>query len=382
MRKALTAKTIESLKPGTRRYDVHDILCPGLSVRVGKQGQKTFTVKYRYGLKQRRLRLGVHPRISLVQARQKALAALRNVDEGIDPAARRRQVSTRVETVCEDFIRQYAKPRQRSWPETERILQRELVTAYGQRDIREIKRGDILELMDAAVERGSTYQANRILSHVRKLLNWCLERGIIDATPIAGLKAPTREHSRDRVLCDDEIKAVLKACAGDVYPYREFAPMLLATGQRRGEVAAMCHSEIDLDAKTWVIPAERSKNGKPHVVPLNDFALALLNDIPRFADCDLVFTTTRATPISGFSKAVRRVHERSKTSDWRFHDLRRTAASGMARAGVAPHVVEKVLNHLSGSISGVAAIYNRWSHNPEKREALDIWGKHLSALTT
>lgn len=110
MRKALTAKTIEALKPGPKRYDVHDALCPGLSVRVGQGGLKTFTVKYRYGLKQRRLRLGVHPRISLVQAREKALAALRNVDEGIDPAARRRQVSTRVETVCEDFIRQYAKP--------------------------------------------------------------------------------------------------------------------------------------------------------------------------------------------------------------------------------------------------------------------------------
>src|SRR5690606_3671902 len=142
--------------------------------------------------------------------------------------------------------RQYAKPRNSSWREAERILQRELVAAHGQRDIRDLKRGDILELMDAAIERGSAYQANRILSHVRKLLNWCLERGIIEATPIAGLKAPTREQSRDRVLDDDEITAVLRACAGDVYPYRHFTPMLLASAQRRGEVAAMRWSEIDL----------------------------------------------------------------------------------------------------------------------------------------
>jgi len=380
MRKALTAKTIDALKPAAKRYDVHDVLCPGLSVRVGKQGLKIWTVKYRYGLKQRRLRLGVYPRVSLVQAREKAFEALRNVDEGIDPATRRRQLSLRVEAVCTDFIRQYAKPRNSSWLEAERILQRELVAAFGQRDIRDIKRGDILELMDAAIERGSTYQANRILSHVRKLLNWCQERGIIEVTPITGLKAPTREQSRDRVLGDDEIKAVLGACAGDVYPYREFAPMLLASAQRRGEVAAMRWSEIDLDARTWVIPAERSKNGKPHVVPLNDFALQLLNGMPRFVDCDLVFTTTRTSPISGFSKAVRRVQKRSGTSGWRFHDLRRTAASGMARAGVAPHVIEKVLNHISGSISGVAAIYNRWSHNPEKRAALDAWGSILEQL--
>lgn len=380
MRKALTAKTIEALKPSTRRYDVHDVLCPGLSVRVGKQGQKTFTVKYRYGLKQRRLRLGVYPRISLAQAREKALEALRNVDEGTDPAALRRQLSTRVETVCEDFIRQYARPRNSSWREAERILQRELVAGYGQRDIRDIKRADVIELMDAAIERGSAYQANRILSHIRKLLNWCLERGIIDATPIAGLKAPTRERSRDRVLDDDEITAVLRACARDVYPYRQFTPMLLATAQRRGEVAAMLWSEIDIAAKTWVIPAERSKNSKPNVVPLNDFALNLLGDMPRFVGCDLVFTTTQEAPINGFSKGIRRVHERSQTSEWRFHDLRRTAASGMARAGVAPHVIEKVLNHISGSISGVAAVYNRWSHNPEKRAALDAWGSMLEQL--
>src|SRR5690606_3887110 len=127
MRTALTSKTIESLKPGSKRYDIHDVLCPRLSVRVGKRGQKTFTVKYRYGLKQRRLRLGVHPRISLAQAREKALEALRNVDEGIDPAARRRQLGTRVATICEDFIRQHASPRNSSWREAERILQRELV---------------------------------------------------------------------------------------------------------------------------------------------------------------------------------------------------------------------------------------------------------------
>lgn len=285
-----------------------------------------------------------------------------------------------VGTICGDFIRQYARPRNRSWKEAERILQREFVAVHGQRDIREIKRHDILELIDGAIERGAAYQANRIHSNLRKLFNWCMERGIVDASPVLGTKPPTREQARDRVLNDDEIRAVLRACANEAYPFRQFAPLLLATAQRRGEVSKMRWSEIDLDAKVWVIPAELSKNGKPHVVPLNDFALRLLAEVPRFPDCDWVFTTTRRSPISGFSKALRHIHEQSKTSEWRLHDLRRTAASGMARLGIAPHVVEKVLNHISGTISGVAAVYNRYGYDAERREALDKWGSFLDGL--
>ena len=162
MRKALSVKAIEAFKPKVKRYEVHDLLCPGFSLRVFPTGRKVFTVKYRYGLTQRRLPIGVHPRISLADARNKAMEALRLVDEGFDPAARRRQLSMTVESVCADFIRQYARPRNRSWREAERILQREFVSAFGRRDIREIKRHDIIELMDAAIERGAAYQANRI----------------------------------------------------------------------------------------------------------------------------------------------------------------------------------------------------------------------------
>jgi integrase len=380
MRKALSVKAIEAFKPKVNRYEVHDLLCPGFSLRVFPTGRKVFTVKYRYGLTQRRLPIGVHPRISLAEARNKALEALRLVDEGIDPAARRRQLGMNVETICGDFIRQYARPRNRSWKEVERILQREFVAVYGQRDIREIKRHDILELMDGAVERGAAYQANRIHSNLRKLFNWCMERGIVDLSPVMGTKPPTREQARDRVLTDDEIRAMLTACAKDVYPFRQFVPLLLATAQRRGEVSQMKWRDLDLDAKQWVIPADLSKNGKPHVVPLNDFALRLLAEVPRFPDCDWVFTTTRRSPISGFSKALRHIHAKSETSEWRFHDLRRTAASGMARAGIAPHVVEKVLNHISGTISGVAAVYNRYGYDAERREALDKWGEFLDGL--
>lgn len=381
MRKALSDKTILALKPKPRRYEVFDALCPGLGLRVSEHGRKTFSVKYYYGTKQRRLRLGHYPIVSLPKAREKAMDALRQVGDGIDPASRRRQPGMFVEAICADFIRQYAKPRNRNWRETERVLNREFVSIHGQRDIRQIKRADILEIMDGAVERGAGYQANRILATVRKLFNWCLERGIIEASPIGGLKAPTKEVSRDRVLDDDEIVRVLKACRNDEYPFRQFVPLLLATAQRRGELANMRWSEVNLEARTWVIPAERSKNGKPHVVPLSDYALELLSEAPRFLDCDYVFTTTRRSAVSGFSKALRRIHERSETADWHMHDLRRTAASGMARAKVPPYVVEKVLNHISGTISGVAAVYNRYAYDEEKKEALDKWGDVLEQFS-
>jgi integrase len=126
-----------------------------------------------------------------------------------------------------------------------------------------------------------------------------------------------------------------------------------------------------------VIPAERAKNGKPHVVPLSTYAQSVLADVPRFLDCDYVFTTTHRSPISGFSKMVRRLSDGSGTSDWRLHDLRRTAASGLARAGTPQHVIEKVLNHISGTISGVAAVYNRYAYDAEKHGALEQWRAFL-----
>jgi integrase len=381
MQKAITTKTVEALKAAAQRYEVHDLICPGLTLRVSPSSRKTFNVKFRHGLQQKRMTLGVYPRMTLATAREKALDILRQVDEGIDPTKQRRTADKRVESVCREFIRLHAQKRNKSWREAERILEREFIGPFGQRDIRDIKRYDVLEIMDAAIDRGSNYQANRILSHVRKLLNWTLERGIIERNPIVGLKAPTKEISRDRVLGDDEIARLLRACQNDVYPFRQFVPLLLATAQRRGELSEMRWSEIDFEAETWVIPAERSKNGKPNVVPLSGYAIGILNEVPKFIDSNYVFTTTRKSPVGGFSKMLKRLSARSNTSEWRLHDLRRTAASGMARLSVSPHVIEKILNHVSGTFAGVAGIYNRYGYDSEKREALEKWGECLNELT-
>lgn len=380
MKKALTNRTLESLKATGERYAVHDAHCPGLVVRVNASGTKTFAVIYRYGIKQRRLTLGPYPIISLAEARDKARDIFREVLEGVDPQAVRRRKHMNLREGVEAFIEQYAKPRNRAWKESERVLKRELVSRFGERDLTMMCRADILEAADAAIARGAKYQGNRIVSYSRKLFNWFLERGMIETNPLTGIRAPMREHSRDRVLARDEITRLITACRAEPFPFGPYTLLLLATAQRRSEVANMRWSEIHWDRNVWEIPAERSKNGKPHEVPLSPFALAVLKGIPHFEGWDLVFTTTGYSPISGITKMVLRIQAASETSAWRLHDLRRTAASEMARMSIPPHVVEKVLNHVSGTLSGVAGVYNRYGYDPEKRDALEKWGEFLEGL--
>lgn len=317
MRKSLTDKTIVSLKPRTRRYDVRDIYLPGFGVRVSTEGRKAFYAVYRYGTKQRRMTLGAYPVTTLAMAREKALVVFRQVGEGIDPQNVRRHKFMTLRDGVEAFIRQYARPQNKCWKETERVLHRELVSRFAERDVKQITRRDILIAVDDAVERGANYQANRIVSYTRRMLNWFVERGIVDVSPMVGVKAPRREKPRDRVLSDDELKRIIVACREETFPFGDYVLMLMATAQRRTEVANMRWSEINFAEKVWEIPAERSKNGKPHTVPLTPFALEILENVPHFIDCDLIFTTTRTTPISGITKMHRRISENSGTSGWR-----------------------------------------------------------------
>lgn len=380
MRRVLTNRFLETVKPGPKRDEIRDATFPGFGFRITKSGRKTFVYNYRWGLEQRRETLGTFPATSLLRAREKAVAVQRLVEEGIDPATPRRHTIISVGEAVADFIRSYAKPRNKSWREAEKILIRELVGRYGQRDIRSIAKIEVLEMYDAAKERGAIYQANRIHAHTRKFLNWCFQRGIIDVNPILGVTAPSRERARDRVLTDQEITRIVTAARAEAFPFGPFVLLLLATAQRRGELAEMRWSQIDRDNATWEIPAHMAKNGKPNVVPMSAFAMRVLDSVPRFEDCDLVFSTNRRTSVSGFSKMLKRISEGSETSDWRLHDLRRTAASRLAQAGVKPHIIEKVLNHVSGTISGVALVYNRYGYVDEKRAALEPWGEWLEKL--
>jgi integrase len=243
-------------------------------------------------------------------------------------------------------------------------------------------RGDIHVVLDAIVERGSPVQANRVLATFRTMCRWAVERGLIDINPCTGIRAPAVETGRDRVLSDDELKAVWLASGALGHPYREFVQLLILCGQRRSEVGELKWSEIDLDAKLWTLPKDRAKNGCQHEIPLSDSAVDILRAMPRIAGSEYVFTLSGQLPIQGFYLIKKRLDDLlpPDTPGWTLHDLRRTFASGMARLGINLPVIEKLLNHISGSLAGIVGIYQRHSFANEKRTAMQAWARHVEAI--
>ena len=237
------------------------------------------------------------------------------------------------------------------------------------------------------------------------MCGWAVERGIIETSPCDKLKAPAPEQPRDRVLSNEELRVAWAAFKRTGWPFGPMAHLLVLTGARLREVAEAKWSEIDLDKAIWTIPKERAKNGVAHEVPLSAMAIGILEGLPLIGSGKrapgYIFTTTGNTPISGFSRAKDQfdaailealrqsaaergedVEEVKAPERWTLHDLRRTAASGMAALGIAPHVVEAVLNHRSGVIKGVSAVYNKYSYGAEKKIALEAWGRCIEALTS
>ena len=387
MRVKFTAKMIENARPPDKgRTQLWDIALPGCGLRVTEKGKKSWVVMYRSRGKQYRMTIGHYPAFSLADAREEARAVMRKVETGIDPAeerlASKRKSELLFPQMVDQFIELYAKPKNRGWAETRRLLKKNAEPRLKHLNLNEITRHHIIEVLDRMVGRGAPIQANHTLAAIRKLFNWSLDRGLVEHNPVQGLKPPGKAVARDRILTDEEIRKVWIAWTELGWPFGSISKLLLVTGQRRGEVASMKWSDIDFTKNIWTIPREIAKNDRTHDVPLSPLALEILENVPRFSNCDLIFSSTRRTPASGFGRPKKETDEKSGVINWRLHDLRRTAASGMARLGVAPHVVEKILNHSSGIISGVAAVYNRYGYDTEKREALNAWAQQLFGILT
>lgn len=383
----LTARTIENAKaPASGRLEIWDTLVRGFGLRVTERGVKSWTLMYRVNGRQRRLNLGRYPAYNLADARELARDALRQVGRGIDPADERKAAleaaqageSDTVEKMVRQFIERHAKAKTRRWRDTERMFELYVLPKWGKRPLASIARRDVIELLDDIMDQGKPYSANKVLSHVRRFFNWCVERDVLDATPVAKVKPPAKEVSRDRVLSDDELGAVWRACDTMGWPFGLALKFMLVTGQRRNEVSTLRWSDIDTERSVWTQPREATKSDRLHEVPLSLLAIEILEVVPKLGD--YTFTTLGDRPISGFSKAKKRCDALSGVNGWRVHDLRRTCASGMARIGIAPHVVEKVLNHRTGQISGVAAIYNRHGYYEEKRAALNAWARAVEGI--
>jgi integrase len=246
--------------------------------------------------------------------------------------------------------------------------------------VHEITRRDVLSILDRVVDAGTPILANRVLAAMRKLFNWALERDIISISPCAAVKSPAAERTRDRVLSDDELRTVLIAADRVGGRFGPLVRLLALTGQRRSEVAHARWEEIDIENRLWTLPSERVKNNRPHTIPLSGAVISILRAIPRGAS-PYVFTTNGTSPSEGFSKGKRRLDALlPDMAPWRLHDLRRTCASGMQRLGINLPVIEKVLNHVSGSFAGIVGVYQQHSFSEEKKQALEAWGRHVESL--
>lgn len=346
-------------------------------------------MRYRSSGQSRKHTLGAFPTIDLKTARTLASKSLRAAAEGRDPgrekALQRSTVPNSVDAVARQFIDLHCKRvnKRRTIESTQTLLDLHVLPRWRKRLIKDITRRDVLDLLDGIVTSGRPVAANRVLSAISKLFAWCMDRDIIASSPCAGVKPPTLEQSRDRVLDDAELGKVWRAADQLGGPYGALVKLLMLTGARRNEIASMEWNEINLEARLWTLPAARSKNGQPHHLPLSEPVIAVLQTLPRISD-RFVLSTDSRTAAGNFSQNRRKLDALlpAEMPAWRLHDLRRSAASGMARLGVNLPVIEKVLNHVSGSFGGIVGVYQRHDFADEKRRALERWGAHVAGLVS
>jgi integrase len=397
----LTATGVEKWKVTDKRQEVPDTLMTGLYLTVQPSGKKAWQVRYRFGEKHRRMTLGRYPLLSLGDARARASEALTAAQDGRDPAGEREaekvarvevQLSGRdkIKTLVEQFGKRHLSTL-KSGETVKRELHRHVVAIWGERDIHDITKRDVIDLLDGIADSGRVVSANRVRAYLNKFLSWCVERDIIDQSPAMGVKPSAKEKSRDRVLTDDEIKLFWKACTTEGHPWGHLGKMLLLTGQRLGEVVNITDREISGDI--WHLSADRTKNGRAHDVALSDVARGVLGAVERVkSSAGYVFTTNGTSALQGYHKGRNHIANRMaqiaseergdvvEIPHWTFHDLRRTAATGMARLGIPVRVTEAVLNHVSGTAGGIVSVYQRHDYADEKRDALEAWARFVGDL--
>lgn len=421
----LTKTVVESIATTITDHYVWDSTLGRFGVRVTPAGSRIYLVQYRTRVmpgepaKTRRITIGHHGRPWTVdEARAEARRLLAQVDLAADPFADR--VGERVErqraaaaeaeaktladarsrdtvrAIVERYIEVRAK-RNRSGVETARLLRRGPIAAWGDRHIGEVRRVDVADLIDE-ISLQSPSIARSTYAAIRPFFTWCLERDLIARSPCEGFRAPPRPKARERVLTDQELREAWLGADHLSGTFGQIVQLLILTGQRRGEVAGMTWDEIDLAARIWRLSGDRTKNGRAHEVDLSPQAIAVIRTVPNVGRC-LFPARGQSTAATGFSATKRQLNRRvaevkaspgeaidwrdlRTAATWRLHDLRRTAATGMAGMGVAPHVIERILNHVSGAQGGLVGVYQRHEYRPERRAALVAWGEHVEQLVT
>jgi integrase len=353
-------------------------------------------VQYALGAKQRRMTLGSTKLLDAAKARTTARDLLARVQLGQDPAAERREAIAKASdaplgAVVDRFLtRQAVRLRPSSYGATKRYL-KDLWKPLHALHLTNIERRDVSARLNAIAEENGPIAADRARAALSAFFTWAVREGLCNINPVVGTNKAAEPKSRERVLSDEELKAIWQAAPDS--DYGRIVRLLILTGQRRDEIGGLRWSEVDKAKCLIRLPGDRTKNHRPHDVPLTKAALAILNAQPLRDGRDLVFgdgprsneqdgDDTRERGFQGWSKSKAALDEKTKgVRPWRLHDFRRTVATRMPDdLGVHPHIVEAVLNHVSGHKAGVAGVYNRAVYAKEKIAALELWAKHVHQL--
>ena len=408
MKGKITKKSVDALiaeaKAAGGAIFLWDDALPGFGVKATATGC-SYVIQFRLGGRgapTKRVVIGRHGVLTPEEGRRLAKEELGKVARGEDVAqakkgAREKLTGLTFADAAKRYLDMSDDGQRYIRTKRARLLNSNDIKPIAGKPVALITRADVAAVIDAATIR-SPSAALVLHSHLRTVFAWALSRSLIEADPSSGVPAPAKSKARDRVLSDEEIKAFWQAASELNWPFSSVFKVLLLTGQRREEVAGMRWREVDLDAGAWTIAKKRCKNSKAHTVDLHPEAIALLDPLgdaaaPRLmkdteGKGDLVYSTTGTTPVSGFSKVKARIDARmqeilgGKFQPWHTHDLRRTAASGMAALGFLPHVIERVLNHVSGAQGGLVSVYQRHEYRDERKRAIMARGDHLMQLVT
>jgi integrase len=393
---ALTDLMIRKLTPKKRRYEVSD--GKGLGIRVMPSGAKSWIFRYLFDGLSRRMTLGKYPGISLANARQKHGEAMQLVQRGVDPGAKlqgekaRRKAAPTVKDLLDEFWEKELSEK-KTGNEQWRLVQKDVLPKWGKRKVADITRRDAVILLDKVRERAPV-GANRLQSVLVRMFYFAAERGIIEHSPLMGMKRK-KEAPRKRVLTDEELKKFWKSLDTenkevDIYVLVKLAlKMILLTGQRGGEVVGTTWDEIDFDSNFWNIPKERMKNGDAQRVPLCPMAIEVLKQAQVYSgDSEYVFrsshvgegTPPKVKPLTrqALTRAVARHWSEMKISEaFTPHDLRRTLRTRLEELGIKDIIAERVLGH---KLQGLLAVYNQYPYDTEKRQALWQWENMLREI--
>jgi integrase len=398
-KRRLTVPAIERMsKPSQAQVDIFDQQLPSFGLRISKSGTKSFFVTTRVHGRLKRITLGRWPALSLADARARAGTILEQARSGFDPIeieAKRKRADARqrgatFDRLVERFMTEHveANLRPTTAREYRRYLQGNDTARWRDKPVSSITKDDVTTVILGIKDRGSPSAAGRGLAYLSKFFNWCAQHDIIETPPTLRLSAPVKSRSRDRVLTSRELAIIWQAFEVEGGLFGPLFKLLLLTGQRRQEVAGMRWDELrDLESAVaiWQLPRSRTKNKRPHIVPLSPPALTIINRMSITSD--FVFSATGTTPVSGFGKAKARVDRWTEENygpieHWTLHDLRRTMVTVMNEdLRIAPHVAEAVVNHVSGAAkAGVAGVYNRALYLDERRRACVAWGNYVVEL--